>query len=233
MTRTRKDRPTLDQLRHLIGHTGHRVLSVVESERLRAGVEHLVASQAGLAAKVAELTRRLSGGARPVLDVECPVCQAPPGSGCVTRLGPPLSGSHTERLAAAAVTGTGTRDPHRQRAVHISAAGPLDKLLNAAYRERAHLAAWLAGLHPSVIAPAPPDTGDGWYVLFLRAGGWQFCWHVTPGDLSLFDHVQRVPADDPRAQWDGHTFEQKYRRIRTYTAVLSMPGGDVDNDSST
>ncbi|MEU4094452.1 hypothetical protein [Streptomyces sp. NPDC026673] len=224
MTRARKEHPTLDQLRHLIGHTGRRVLSAVESERLRAGVEHLVASQAGLNAKVAELTRRLAGGARPVLDVECPVCQAPPGVGCVTRLGPPLSGSHTERLAAAAVTGVGTRDHHRQRSAHIATAGPLDELLGAAYRERAHLAAWLSALHPSVVAPAPADVGDDWHVLFLRAGGWQFCWHIAPGDLSLFDHVQRVSADDPWAQWDGHTIEMKYRRIRTLTAVLRRPG---------
>ncbi|MDX2849343.1 hypothetical protein PV342_12910 [Streptomyces sp. PA03-3a] len=195
-------------------------------------MEHLVASQAGLAAKVADLTRRLAGGARAVLDVECPVCQAPPGAGCVTRLEPPLSGSHTERLAAA-VTGVGTRDHHRQRSVHISTVVPLNELLGAAYRERAHLAAWLAALHPSVVAPAPADVGDGWHVLFLRAGGWQFCWHISPGDLSLFDHVLRVPDSDPRAQWDGHTFEQKYRRIRTHTAVLRTPGSNADDGVDT
>ncbi|MFF3566088.1 hypothetical protein ACFYXS_39300 [Streptomyces sp. NPDC002574] len=58
----------------------------------------------------------------------------------------------------------------------MSAAGSLEALLGAAYRERAHLAAWLAALHPGVVALAPPGVGDGWYVLFLRAGGGQFCW---------------------------------------------------------
>ncbi|MCX4858378.1 hypothetical protein [Streptomyces canus] len=100
--------------------------------------------------------------------------------------------------------------------------------LNAALRERNHLAAWLAALHPSVLAPAP-DAGDDWHRLFLRAGGWQFTWPIPPGDLPLFDHVQRVRAGDARARWDGHTTDQKYLRIRTHTAVLRLS----DNDTST
>ncbi|MFF3255924.1 hypothetical protein ACFYWP_33960 [Actinacidiphila glaucinigra] len=71
------------------------------------------------------------------------------------------------------------------------------------------------------------DVGDGWHVLFLRGGGWQFCWHIAPEDLSLFDHVLRVPASDPRAQWDGHTFEQNYRRSRTDKALLRTPGSNA------
>ncbi|MEU6318176.1 hypothetical protein [Streptomyces sp. NPDC047009] len=93
--------------------------------------------------------------------------------------------------------------------------------LGAVIRERNHLAAWLAALHPSVLAPAP-EQGEGWHRLFLRAGGWQFTWPVRPADLSLFDHVQRVPASDARARRDGHTTAQKYLRIRTHTAVLCM-----------
>ncbi|WP_327349714.1 hypothetical protein OG772_20755 [Streptomyces sp. NBC_01321] len=94
--------------------------------------------------------------------------------------------------------------------------------LNDAYREQTHLVAWLAALHPAVIAPAP-DAGDGWHLLFLRAGGWQFSWHIAPGDLPLFDHVEHVGADDERVHWDGHTTDQKYLRIRTHTAVLCLP----------
>ncbi|WP_324787066.1 hypothetical protein [Streptomyces sp. H51] len=96
--------------------------------------------------------------------------------------------------------------------------------LTAARRERNHLAAWLAALHPSVLAPAP-DAGDGWHRLFLRAGGWQFTWPIPPADLPLFDHVRRVPAGDVRARWDGHTIAQMYLRIRTHTAVLGMGNG--------
>lgn len=96
--------------------------------------------------------------------------------------------------------------------------------VNAAYTERAHLVAWLAALHPSVIAPAP-DAGDGWHLLYLRAGGWQMSWHIAPADLPLFDHVEHVDPGDARAQWDGHSSAQKYLRIRTHTAVLCLPDG--------
>ncbi|MFK0106401.1 hypothetical protein [Streptomyces sp. NPDC091217] len=98
--------------------------------------------------------------------------------------------------------------------------------LDAAFRERNHLTAWLAVLHPSVLAPAP-DAGEGWHRLFLRAGGWQFSWPVHPADLALFDHVKRVPVGDSRARWDGHTTDQKYLRIRTHTAVLAMTADDT------
>ena len=62
MSRARRDRdrPTIDQLRHLIGHTDSRALSPTEAARLRAGVEHLIASQAGLAAQISGLARRLA-----------------------------------------------------------------------------------------------------------------------------------------------------------------------------
>lgn len=38
--------------------------------------------------------------------------------------------------------------------------------------------------------------------------------HLTPADAELFDHVEHVAPDDPRAQWDGHTTPEKYERIR-------------------
>ncbi|MET7889957.1 hypothetical protein [Streptomyces mirabilis] len=98
--------------------------------------------------------------------------------------------------------------------------------LSGVLRERNHLAAWLAALHPSVLAAAP-DAGDGWHRLFLRGGGWQFTWPIPPADLALFDHVQRVPANDARARFDGHTAAQKYLRIRTHTAVLCLSDGDT------
>ncbi|MCT9003577.1 hypothetical protein [Streptomyces rhizosphaerihabitans] len=93
--------------------------------------------------------------------------------------------------------------------------------LGSVLRERNHLAAWLAAFHPSVLAAAP-DAGVGWRRLFLRAGGWQFTWPIPPADLSLFDHVRRVPVGDARARFDGHTTDQKYLRIRTHTAVLGL-----------
>jgi hypothetical protein len=84
-----------------------------------------------------------------------------------------------------------------------------------AYNERAHLLAWLASIHPAVLASAPDVSEPGWQILYLTAGGLQLSWHIAPGDAELFTHVEQVSTDDQRAQWDGHTTEQKYERIRT------------------
>lgn len=103
----------------------------------------------------------------------------------------------------------------------------LDELhaaLDGAYRERAHLVAWLAALHPAVIAPAPDIDEPGWQILYLTSSayGWQMTWHIHPRDAELFTDVEHVPADDPRAEWDGHSTEQKYNRMRTHVRVVQM-----------
>lgn len=98
-------------------------------------------------------------------------------------------------------------------------------VFDAVYRERAHLVAWLATLHPSVIAPAPDLTDDdapGWQIVYVTAGGRQMSWHISPLDAGLFEHVEHVDPDDPRAQWDGHTTEAKYQRIAELTAELAQ-----------
>lgn len=91
---------------------------------------------------------------------------------------------------------------------------------DGAYRERAQLLALLAALHPSVIAPAPDIDEDGWQILYLRIGGKQASWHIAPRDTELYAHVEHVPADDRRAQWDGHTTEEKYAHIGQHAARL-------------
>ena len=98
----------------------------------------------------------------------------------------------------------------------------LQQQLDAAYRERAHLVAWLAALHPSVIAPAPDVDEPDWQIVYIKAGGWQMTWHVHPRDAELFEDVESLPADDPRAQWDGHSTEQKYARMRQHVRVIHM-----------
>lgn len=98
----------------------------------------------------------------------------------------------------------------------------LEQQLNAAYTERAHLLAWLAMLHHAVLTPAPDIAEPGWQILYLNAAGQQMSWHISPRDMLLLGHVEQVPADDPRAQWDGHTTEEKYRRIRTHARSLMM-----------
>jgi hypothetical protein len=99
----------------------------------------------------------------------------------------------------------------------------LDKLydsLDGAYRERAHLVALLAAHYPSVIAPALDLDEAGWWIVYLRLDGRQASWHISPRDAGLFAYVERVAPDDRRAQWDGHTTEQKYQHIGALSARL-------------
>lgn len=93
---------------------------------------------------------------------------------------------------------------------------------NGAYRERAHLVALLAALTPgAVLAPAPDVDEPGWTIAYLNIGGHQASWHISPRDAGLVAHIEPVDADDPRAQWDGHTTDQKYEHIAQYTAALA------------
>ncbi|MGI5196545.1 hypothetical protein ACQEVY_23335 [Streptomyces sp. CA-288835] len=106
---------------------------------------------------------------------------------------------------------------------------------DAAYRERAHLLAWLAALHPAsaVITPASDvDDEDGWQLLYLVAGGWQMSWHIAPDDAHLFKHVTAVEPTDPRAQWNGHGTDEKYLRIRQHTRLLAL-GAVLEDGPST
>ena len=109
-----------------------------------------------------------------------------------------------------------------QRERELKTAGEQKQAVEAerdgAYRERAHLLAWLATLYAahSVIVPAIDiDDEDGWHLLFLSVAGRQLSWHISPRDIGLFAHVQRVDVGDNRAQWDGHTTDEKYSRIRS------------------
>ncbi|ADI05636.1 hypothetical protein SBI_02515 [Streptomyces bingchenggensis BCW-1] len=92
-----------------------------------------------------------------------------------------------------------------------------------AYRERAHLLAWISALHPAnaVITTAADIDELGWQLLYLLVGGWQMSWHIAPRDVGLFAHVEHVSTSDPRAQWDGHSTEQKYERMQQHVQRLA------------
>lgn len=87
----------------------------------------------------------------------------------------------------------------------------VEEAIGPVYRERAHLLALLArhaGGQNAALTEAPDVPG--WWLLGLRVGGKVCTWHISPEDLVLFGHVVRVPADDPRVHWDGHTTAEKY-----------------------
>lgn len=97
---------------------------------------------------------------------------------------------------------------------------------DSAYRERAHLVALLAAMTDGAVITYATDVDEpGWQIVYLNLDGCQASWHISPRDADLFEHVQRVEHDDPRAQWDGHTTEEKYAGIAAWTAELAQRCG--------
>ncbi|WP_097933350.1 MULTISPECIES: WDGH domain-containing protein [unclassified Streptomyces] len=82
------------------------------------------------------------------------------------------------------------------------------------YRERAHLVALLAALHPSYIGHTDPTAPD-WAVVIIETPAGQMSWHIAPRDMDLFTHVQ--PVNRICRGWDGHTTDEKYQRMRDLT----------------
>ncbi|MEU0018014.1 hypothetical protein ABZ173_10125 [Streptomyces rochei] len=105
---------------------------------------------------------------------------------------------------------------------------------DGAYRERAHLVALLAALTDDAVISYARDVEEpGWQIVYLTLGGHQATWHISPRDAGLFAHVERVDVEDPRAQWDGHTTEQKYERIAAWTAELAERCGPACSEMHT
>lgn len=99
------------------------------------------------------------------------------------------------------------------QAITVTAAAPAPEDL---YRERAQLVAYLASRFPAVIAYSDPAEPD-WPVIYIIGPTGQMSWHLHRSDLPLFPHVPTVPADNPRAQWDGHSTPEKYQRLANLT----------------
>lgn len=80
--------------------------------------------------------------------------------------------------------------------------------MNAVYRERAELVAFLSRLYATVWA----DDGEnpGWRIVYVDSPAGQLSWHIAPGDWHLFAHVPH----DVDVAWDGHSTPEKYERLR-------------------
>ncbi|MEV0912279.1 hypothetical protein [Streptomyces hokutonensis] len=95
-------------------------------------------------------------------------------------------------------------------------------------RERAHLLAWLAALHPSSAvvsqapAPAPDGAAGGQHFLSLMAGGRTLSWALAPRDAPLFQHVRRARETDTRAWRDAREIEAQYAHIHRHTRMLAL-----------
>ncbi|MEU4172132.1 hypothetical protein AB0F46_35275 [Streptomyces sp. NPDC026665] len=118
----------------------------------------------------------------------------------------------------------------RQREAELKTAGETKQAVeqerDGAYRERTRLEALIAAMTDgSVVAPAPDVDEPGWQILYITIGGRQASWHVSPRDADLVADIEHVAADDPRAQWDGHTTDEKYAHIEAcVTALLQTCG---------
>lgn len=100
---------------------------------------------------------------------------------------------------------------------------PPDIDVRALYRERAQLAAYLAARHPSVIVTGADPQAPDWPVLFIVTSFGQMSWHLSPDDLDLFGHVEQFRAGDLAVSlWDGHSTEEKYRRLRALTGRTAL-----------
>lgn len=89
----------------------------------------------------------------------------------------------------------------------------LRRQLEAAYTERAEVLAFLAAALPSAMSASDEQDPDR-PVLMVHGSSGQMSWHIKGEDLPLFAHVDKVLPNSPRTAWDGHTSEEKYRRLR-------------------
>ena len=98
-------------------------------------------------------------------------------------------------------------------ALHDAAALRIEK--NRAYSERNQLVALLSKLWPSYLAQHPFED-KAWdpewrTIVFINAPMGQLSWHLHTSDLPLFEHLEHGTNN-----WDGHTTEEKYARIRAF-----------------
>ncbi|MFI8093516.1 hypothetical protein ACIF9R_35280 [Streptomyces sp. NPDC086080] len=100
-----------------------------------------------------------------------------------------------------------------------------ERQLGRAQRERAHLLAWLAALHPAgaVLTPLTGSGHEGAHRLCLEAGGWHLTWRLPPGDLALFTHVPSHPEHvTAHLAPDGDDAADQAARIRRHTWLLAF-----------
>lgn len=96
---------------------------------------------------------------------------------------------------------------------------------DGAYRERAHLLAWLAALYPAVITPAPDTDEPGWHLLYLTPSGHQMSWHISPRDVALFAHATAAPSPSPFT-WAESVASHGVDPTATIDIDINAPGHD-------
>ena len=94
---------------------------------------------------------------------------------------------------------------------------------DGAYRERDALVAALSKVFPSSLERHPEDDEeweDDWrWIVFVDLPAGQATWHIHDSELPAFAHLPRGTG----AKWDGHTTEEKYRRLSEIPAARLRP----------
>ncbi len=97
---------------------------------------------------------------------------------------------------------------------------------NTAYTERNQLVAALSKLFPASVEPHQPKEGEIWdpkwsNVVIIDLPTGQASWHIHEDEIPLFQHLQRATG----RKWDGHTTEEKYRRVAALSKLEYLVGG--------
>jgi hypothetical protein len=83
--------------------------------------------------------------------------------------------------------------------------------VRVSYRERSQLVSVLSRLYPS--HTCTDDNEPDWLVVCIHTPNGQAGWHISVRDRGLFKHLKNEPN-----HYDGHTTEEKYRRLAALKA---------------
>ena len=93
---------------------------------------------------------------------------------------------------------------------------------DSAYKERDALVCALSKLFRSWLSrhPSTDTTWDNdWrWIVFVQLPTGQATWHIHDSELPMFAHLQVVKGN----VWDGHTTEEKYRRLASLQPPAEM-----------
>ena len=98
-----------------------------------------------------------------------------------------------------------------------SEAARLREAKDGAYRERDQLVCALSKVFPSRLE-RHPDSDKAWdddwrWIVFVDLPTGQASWHIHDTELEWFSHLSVRSGNS----WDGHTTEEKYRRLAALT----------------
>lgn len=89
---------------------------------------------------------------------------------------------------------------------------------DGAYTERNRLVSLLSRIYPAWLArhsDSDIEWEDPWrWIVFVSLPTGQVTWHIHDSHLPMFSHLQQAPNI-----WDGHTTEEKYRRVMDVRGV--------------